>query len=760
MKMNLKAPLFYLFACVFFAGSSSCTDMDSVKPGSDRVAVVFTPQIGGTVTRAADQSWTADDRVGIAMVSAGSSLPDNSPFSRYKVSGAGSTGVSLSPETADETLFYPTSGGNVNFVAFSPYATVTGNAVAYSVTDQSTRAKMEAVDFLYHKGATAYNKASASAALAFGHKLSKIVINATTTGDATAIPLSTLTMAITGTPGSVTANLASGSVTAGGNAAIAPFHTGGDGSNPRVATAILVPHNAKKGRTITFTATVDSNPVTYTYTFPSDEFAFGSNMAYTLNFIVTRRGVTLSGATIDAWNSGAIDWKGKYMFEFTSGTYSFDYNNGAHSNAGPITFNCNYGGTVGVALSTSGTDVNAGDPGWVTGTLTSTNKGNYTEYSYTFNIKTNNVLLTPARTVYAHIMGGNASLAVVALKQAAGPVPDYATSSNCYIVKPGATVWIPVSRANEYAPGAIGKNDAFTAEFLWADAPGLLSEVNAYGTGAVGTIKVVAASGNKAGNAVVAVKVGGVIKWSWHIWVTEYDPDNGGATYTNTYNTNKNGKHFVFMDRNLGATFAGLGSGLGTGLFYQWGRKDPFPATGAKNDTQPGGGSFTTAVTSSLYGKVEYTIQNPGMFLTGSSSSSYDWHFAKRDNTLWGHNAVKSIYDPCPAGWRVPVNSGSSFDTTPWYGFGDSGNKPTNLASSSFSTGYNWGTNAVYPAAGHRNYGSGVINLPGSYGFYWSASPYSSSSGNASDFYFYSGGVFLDSGNNRALGSSVRCVKE
>jgi uncharacterized protein (TIGR02145 family) len=342
------------------------------------------------------------------------------------------------------------------------------------------------------------------------------------------------------------------------------------------------------------------------------------------------------------------------------------------------------------------------------------------------------------------------------LKQA----PDYAAPSNCYIVKPGTTVWIPVSRANEHASGAIGENDALTAEFLWADAPELLSEVNAYGTGASGTIRVVAASGDKAGNAVVAVKVGDVIKWSWHIWVTSYD---GSATFTNT---NKNGKSFVFMDRNLGATRAGLGSGTtpdkGTGLFYQWGRKDPFPATGAPGDTQAGGGSFTTTVTSSSTGTIEYTIQNPGMFIIGSSGIAYDWHFAKHDNTLWGHNDVKSIYDPCPVGWRVPVRSDRSSDTSPWYGFGDSSNKPTNLAEgSSFSYGYNWGVNALYPAAGYYSCALGTLSYTGKSGNYWSASPYSSSNDYASYLEFNSVNVSLSNNSGfRAYGFSVRCVKE
>ncbi|MDR0657483.1 MAG: fibrobacter succinogenes major paralogous domain-containing protein, partial [Mediterranea sp.] len=257
------------------------------------------------------------------------------------------------------------------------------------------------------------------------------------------------------------------------------------------------------------------------------------------------------------------------------------------------------------------------------------------------------------------------------------------------------------------------------------------------------------------GNAVVAIKKGSDIVWSYHIWVTDYD---GSATYANTYNTNNNGKNFVFMDRNLGATKAGLltssgtGANAGFGLFYQWGRKDPFPATLAPGATQPGSGTFTATATSSSNGTVAYTLKNPNTFLTAGSSSSYDWYYGSRDNALWGHSGVKTIYDPCPSGWRVPKNSGMSEATSPWKGFTSS--------NGTWSYGYNWGTNTRYPAAGSRGNSSGSIGNEGSYGVYWSASPSSSSSNNASNLNVYSGYVRVDDSRGRATGLSVRCAQE
>jgi hypothetical protein len=356
-----------------------------------------------------------------------------------------------------------------------------------------------------------------------------------------------------------------------------------------------------------------------------------------------------------------------------------------------------------------------------------------------------------ARLGYIEVSIGGKTKTVYVSQQGIPPTDIHDGLANCYLVVPSSNVLIPVTRA--ITVGGMDASVNATVITLWDDNSVINGSPRLTGYGASRTIKVNASS--RQGNAVIALKDDtGAIRWSWHIWVTDYDPDNGGATYTNTYNTNNNGKLFVFMDRNLGATKASLGYGLGTGLFYQWGRKDPFPATLNPGETQLGGGSFTTAATSSLYGEVEYTIKHPNVFIT----SDNDWLYAARDNTLWGHSVnhskPKTIYDPCPSGWRVPVNSGSLFDTNPWYGF------TKENATSSFNSGYSWGTYALYPAAGHRDNGSGTLYYTGKEGSHWSASPYSSSSYYASYLVFNSFNAGGGGYRYRAYGFSVRCTQE
>ena len=153
------------------------------------------------------------------------------------------------------------------------------------------------------------------------------------------------------------------------------------------------------------------------------------------------------------------------------------------------------------------------------------------------------------------------------------------------------------------------------------------------------------------GNAVIAVtNADGTILWSWHIWVVDFDPEVTKQTY-------KSGA--VMMDRNLGALHIADYDPRTHGLYYQWGRKDPFVNPVSSYDfaqTHPAyEASYAEKITD-----YSYSIKNPTVSLVGTQWNS--------DNSLWG--VSKTIYDPCPPGWQVPPggsNNGawSGFDY--WY---------------------------------------------------------------------------------------------
>ena len=260
----------------------------------------------------------------------------------------------------------------------------------------------------------------------------------------------------------------------------------------------------------------------------------------------------------------------------------------------------------------------------------------------------------------------------------------------------------------------------------------------------------------KEGNAVIAAKdASDNILWSWHIWLT--DQPQGQEYYNNAG---------IMMDRNLGATSATPGDVGALGLLYQWGRKDPFLGSSSISSSVEAESTITwpSAVsTSSSIGTVDYVTSHPTTYLYGSLSP-YDWHYSSRDNSLWTtSDKTKSIYDPCPSGWRVPdggdngiwskaLGSSLSFIQSSLY---DSPNKGMNFSGKFGSDQTIW-----YPASGFRyNYGDGSLSDVGYYGSYWSASP-SSRNISARSLRFIDGDVFPAGSKSRAFGFSVRCVKE
>lgn len=195
------------------------------------------------------------------------------------------------------------------------------------------------------------------------------------------------------------------------------------------------------------------------------------------------------------------------------------------------------------------------------------------------------------------------------------------------------------------------------------------------------------------GNALLAAfDSTGNIVWSWHIWMTDkpevFDYQNNAIPQSNGQTDG-----YYCMDRNLGATDATALGGYETfGLYYQWGRKDPFvgDATeerardvqngGWMNVTAPFGNSSSLTVCNSAYtqaawsatatsaaiGSIEYATANPMTFLTGDpTSNKADWLNLNNlgaeknniiydaDKSLW-RPFQKSNYDPCPVGYQVP----------------------------------------------------------------------------------------------------------
>ena len=314
--------------------------------------------------------------------------------------------------------------------------------------------------------------------------------------------------------------------------------------------------------------------------------------------------------------------------------------------------------------------------------------------------------------------------------------------ANCYIVsKEGAYAFTP-TRGNRGE--SVG--DIASVEVLWescdnnkiSTSSALITDLEYVD----GQITFMTHNLLAEGNLVIAAKNSrGTILWSWHIWITD-------KMTKHLYNNNAGN----VMPRNLGALSGKAGEAASLGLLYQWGRKDPFM------------GSMTEKVASSATtGTIDFVVRNPMTFVTADKSNN-DWYYTgskETDDTRWTDSSKnKSMYDPCPVGWRVPDGgkeglwakaTGSSvyFSDYPF----DKENGGMN-----FSDRFSSAANVWYPAAGYMGHNDAVLYGVGSYGAYWTASSYGHA---AYCLYFNDSGTVVPTDfNSRACALSVRCVNE
>ena len=280
----------------------------------------------------------------------------------------------------------------------------------------------------------------------------------------------------------------------------------------------------------------------------------------------------------------------------------------------------------------------------------------------------------------------------------------------------------------------------------------------------------------KSGNAVIAVKKGNTILWSWHLW---FAPKNA---LTKIPVTNKQGKVFNFTEETLGwkpTAWKGtsysaprtvkikveqaIGNGgtkqeavvtitqndgveknEGSANMYQWGRKDPFPGT----NTILAEGSIKQNAGEDIY--MQNIIQNPGSFyITGTNAAgvinanagltkyyyfynlwSINNRTASNINQVNSTPVVKTIYDPSPVGFSVPSNAAFTGFTANGLNEGTMNVNGTNVqAAYNANYGHVFWTNSTntatirFPAFGYRDSKNGAWFYGRTIGDYWSADP-------------------------------------
>lgn len=313
--------------------------------------------------------------------------------------------------------------------------------------------------------------------------------------------------------------------------------------------------------------------------------------------------------------------------------------------------------------------------------------------------------------------------------------------------------------------------------------------------------------------------------WSWNIWAAEgYDPE---ATAINADGV-------VFMDRNIGAPISGVGTtgnyepAGAVGNYYQWGRKDPFPAISDYGHFWPcqysntlfgtptytpvkalqingqsskmnlngqmfgyrtkSGGGFDIDKAWNLIARndissdkttkngvyVSYAVVHPYKYIINNSNSFGGWRtWINGDDasykSFWGDaDHQKTLFDPCPAGWRV-----SSKDEAEKFLA-----VAVNATMADNKVGYEY-QGHYFPLTSSRSSDHARVGYVTSVGVnvesnFWTSTPY------GYDSYIYTAslltpknyseefkkgnkapeGYKMDSNGSNANGNCVRCVKE
>ena len=348
------------------------------------------------------------------------------------------------------------------------------------------------------------------------------------------------------------------------------------------------------------------------------------------------------------------------------------------------------------------------------------------------------------------------------------------------------------------------------AEVVWADAANLVHSPSIVHDGGEGFLDfTVSASDIQSGNAVVAVKKGGTTVWSWHLWFAPKDAldkipvtNHQGVVYNftketlgwkptqwsgSTYDkprtvkvkvvqTIKNGG--VAQETVINITQNPGNVKKGATTLYQFGRKDAFP--GVASSDLAANSHFTENAGDNM--SIMNGIQHPDNFYTWGLSwysappTGYSYYnLWSADNTVTGgynqgndNPVVKTVYDPCPVGFKMPANNAfTGFTTT---GLNSTSQSELNVDGTddwqqwTNNFGHNFWTNSSktatinFLASGLRGSNDGSLNYVGNFGYYWSAVPYNTLNG--CSLFFYSGDVFPLSNSTRTYGFAVRAVSE
>lgn len=449
---------------------------------------------------------------------------------------------------------------------------------------------------------------------------------------------------------------------------------------PQVLTASIAGNSWPMGKVVTYKMSLTSLRIEYEFSWGAPTTSFDEKTGYATYTVVSRASLkNKDGATLRTYN---VPW-------------TISYNDGTQDSSTP--------------------------PSWFR-----YNPLSLTNNTYQFQV----ILEAQIGKTYEEILRANKPLTTTRDLSLNNPGTSGRTTANCYLVNQAGTYRFPVvygnaiknDGSNTRAYTAIGTSYTLTTflrhnknkivspylednedisgagvELLWQDKQSLITGLRLV-TGDNGKrfveFKVEEANLGQ-GNAVIAIKKGGTVYWSWHIWVTPLTADKTDAL--GNYNllrapigwVNRTGK--LYPERSITMTITQNRTQYGTGinppsaviskvitqrekdefkssgyaLHYNFGRKDPFCFANPVYNASGGGANITrTQVYYQTSRKhISDGIQNPTTFYY---SQWWNWSALEVVN-LWDNGrqgvgnsdgsystvASKTVYDPSPVGFVV-----------------------------------------------------------------------------------------------------------
>ncbi len=326
-RRGIGIPAVALILCVaLFVG---CSRDDGLEPdGGDPVALSFTATVGGvafvqggtsaglrstsdvlTRTTGDGDEWVQDDKIGIFMLDAGRNLPGITGAENRKFKVSNITTGALTLDDGGTEIYYPQSG-NVDFIAYYPYASATGTGSGEITTDYkynisvADQSQPEKIDVLYAQKMNVAKSKTVPVNLEFSHVMSKITLNVKAGDGITAGNISGLAataVVFNGMPVTAKLVLQDGTFTLGTDLAqtFSPLKAGTPTDTyDATFSAIIIPQpTGGTDRTLVFTVGGQE----FTWTIPDvDVFAAGNH--YTYSVTVKKTSIEVGNSTITDWN--------------------------------------------------------------------------------------------------------------------------------------------------------------------------------------------------------------------------------------------------------------------------------------------------------------------------------------------------------------------------------------------------------------------------------------------------------------------------